>query len=208
MDYNKLLQRLAELDRPTNEACGEMSPMPSPAESTTPPSMTVNLNAQGMDNIEQLMKLMTKVNPDMINPASMTADPHPATMLAPPIEMDGEDDGDLDGDKTEFAPIIAAMGKGAGGIIARGAGAALGSAASSDKESIENYANEPDEEYKDIDYITNKLAGGLNKPKGTYPKVATGDNPMQKITRMEGSELRAYIRSELQQRLAEAKGAK
>jgi hypothetical protein len=29
--------------------------------------MSVNLNAQGMDDIESLMKLMTKVNPDMIN---------------------------------------------------------------------------------------------------------------------------------------------
>jgi hypothetical protein len=98
----------------------------------------------------------------------------------------------------------------AGGLAGRAAGSAATDMISGDDEveSREEYANEPDEEYKDINYITNKLAGGLNKPKGTYPKVATGDNPMQKINQMEGSELRAYIRSELQQRLAEAKGAK
>jgi hypothetical protein len=210
MDYNKLLQRLAELDQPTNEACGEMStpPLPSSAESTTPPSMSVNLNAQGMDNIESLLKLMTKVNPDMAKPASLTTAPSPATMLAPPIEMDGNDDGDLDGDKTEFAPLVAAMGKGAAGVISRGVGGVMGAASDSDVESREEYANEPDEEYKDIDYITNKVAGGMNKPHGTYPKVAGGDNPMQKISHMEGTELRAAIRAELQQRLAEAKGAK
>ena len=93
MDYNKLLRKLAELDQPANEACGEMAPMAPSTPPTAPPSMSVNLNAQGMDNIEQLMKLMTKVNPDMINPAAAAA---PATMLKLPIDMDGEDDGDLD----------------------------------------------------------------------------------------------------------------
>ena len=226
MDYNKLLQRLAELDQPTNEACGEMAPMAAATPPTAPPSMSVNLNAQGMDNIEQLMKLMTKVNPDMINPAPAPVAPDSATMLKLPIDMDGKDDGDLDNDKSEIAPIAAigaglgraaassmgagTMGQAAGGIAGRAAGSAAADMMSSDDEieSREEYANEPDEEYKDIDYMTNKLAGGLNKPKGTYPKVATGDNPMQKINQMEGSELRAYIRSELQQLLAEAKGAK
>jgi hypothetical protein len=242
MDYNRLLQRLAELDQPTTESavseCGEMMPAVPNAPPPAPPSMSVNLNAQGMDNIEQLMKLMTKVNPDMINPAAPPA-PTAAPMLKLPIDMDGKDDGPLDGDKSEVAPL-AAVGAGLGkaaaagaGALARGAGMALGKSAAaaaapaaaasmptdtdSDSNisvdpgsefSHEDYANEPDEEYKDIDYITNKLAGGLNKPKGTYPKVATGDNPMQKINQMEGDELRAAIRSELQQRLAEAKGAK
>ena len=227
MDYNKLLKRLAELDQPTNEACGEMSPMATSTPPTAPPSMSVNLNAQGMDNIEQLMKLMTKVNPDMINPAPAPVAPDSAAMLKLPIDMDGEDDGDLDNDKSEIAPIAAigaglgraaassmgagAMGQAAGGIAGRAAGSAAADMMSSGDDEIESreeYANEPDEDYKDIDYITNKVAGGMNKPKGTYPKVATGDNPMQKINQMEGSELRAYIRSELQQRLAEAKGAK
>lgn len=53
--------------------------------------------------------------------------------------------------------------------------------------------------------MNNQLAGGMNRPKGTYPKVAGADNPMQKT---EGMDLRSQIRAELQQRLAEAKGAK
>jgi hypothetical protein len=77
-----------------------------------------------------------------------------------------------------------------------------------DDKKKEAWANEPDEEEKDIDYMVNKLAGGMNKNHGTYPKVAGGDNPMQRITRMEGQDLRAQIRAELQKRLAEAKGAK
>jgi hypothetical protein len=229
MDFNKLLQRMAELDQPTTttEACGDMMPSTSvpPAENVQPPSMSVNLNAQGMDNIESLMKLMTKVNPDMINKPMPAADP--VSMIMPPVDMDGNDDGDLDGTKSEIAPLAAVgagLGRAAAGSMGAGsvgkavgsmAGSSIGSAAadmmntdSDDVESREEYANEPEEEYKDIDYVTNKVAGGMNKPQGTYPKVAGGDNPMQKISRMEGTELRAAIRAELLQRLAEAKGAK
>jgi hypothetical protein len=45
-----------------------------------------------------------------------------------------------------------------------------------------------------------------HREKGTFPKVAGGDNPMQRVK--EGSDLRAQIRAELLQRLSEAKGAK
>ena len=81
MNFNELMQKMRELDQPVvqAEACGDpmppMSPMSSPMNSkpdTPPPSLSINLNAQGMDNIESIMKLMTKVNPDMINqPPSM-----------------------------------------------------------------------------------------------------------------------------------------
>jgi hypothetical protein len=36
----------------------------------------------------------------------------------------------------------------------------------------------PDPEYKDTQYMTKDLSGGINKIKKTYPKVAGGDNPM------------------------------
>ena len=76
MNFNELMQRMRELDAPAVptaavEACGDPMGMPPPSipnkPDTPPPSMSVNLNAQGMDNIAELMKLMTKVNPDMIN---------------------------------------------------------------------------------------------------------------------------------------------
>ena len=77
-----------------------------------------------------------------------------------------------------------------------------------DEEKKEAWANEPNEEEKDIDYMVNKLAGGMNRSQETYPKVAGGDNPMQKIKQMGESELQAQIRADLRKRLAEAKGAK
>ena len=92
MNFNELMQKMRELDQPTTEACGDspmpmsmpmgMPPMPEKPD-TPPPSMSLNLNAQGMDNIEELMKLMTKVNPDMIN--------QPATSPATTIEIEPMD---------------------------------------------------------------------------------------------------------------------
>ena len=78
------MQRMRELDQPAVEACGDPMGMPAPTipskPDEPPPSMSVNLNAQGMDNIAELMKLMTKVNPDMIN--------QPAPMAMPPISAE------------------------------------------------------------------------------------------------------------------------
>tara|TARA_B100000927_G_scaffold44034_1_gene31394 strand:+ start:1139 stop:1597 length:459 start_codon:yes stop_codon:yes gene_type:complete len=36
----------------------------------------------------------------------------------------------------------------------------------------------PAPSYQDTQYMTKDLAGGINKPKKSYPKVAGGDNPM------------------------------
>ena len=74
------------------------------------------------------------------------------------------------------------------------------------KEKDEAWANEPDEEEKDIDFMTNKMSGGMNRRKGTHPKVAGADNPMQRVK--EGEDLRASIKAELLKALAETKGAK
>jgi len=42
----------------------------------------------------------------------------------------------------------------------------------------EEYANEPDETYSDMDTILNKLAGGLNRPKLQVNPNNPGDNPL------------------------------
>jgi hypothetical protein len=73
-----------------------------------------------------------------------------------------------------------------------------------EKKEWANSLDDSEPEVKDVDYMNNKLAGGMNRPKGTHPKVAGGDNPMQR-PRMD---TRESIRTELLQRLAEAKGAK
>ncbi len=115
------MQRMRELDQPVGEAavdeCGGMmsgmppvSPQIPSKPDEPPPSMSVNLNAQGMDNIAELMKLMTKVNPDMINqPAPMSMPPisaEPSIMsIKPPMPGIG-DLGNLDAGPLKMLPDL------------------------------------------------------------------------------------------------------
>jgi len=280
MDFNQLMARMRELDQPTQvqsqEAtpvgeCGDpimgQSPMgmnnqmpPPPAH----PSMSVNLNAQGMDNIESLMKLMTKVNPDMINQPmapAMSMEPMGMPSLTPPgpsISSIGDlgnlDAGplkmlpDLDKDEPHSEPDADNMGgpsdmdadnmppmgdldsddgddvtKAMGDIDGDGdhdfddheaeKDGPEGKEPEDDEEKKEGFGNavagSPGSDYKDVDYMVNKLAGGMNEPKKSYSgKPYRGDNPMAAGAYESRDALRASIRSELQQRLAEAKGAK
>ena len=260
---------MVELDQPAMEACGDPMGMP-PAPSTpppTPPSMSVNLNAQGMDNIESLMKLMTRVNPDMINQPSPMPMPTPMpaiTSIKPelpplkmlpdfdkeepaelkfggpsginspdksPMDIDGVDmdsdnddmpggemdsdynkDGKLDSHEKDHAsekPLLKTLDRDSDGdhdMDDHNKEKDDDSDDADDEKKKEAYANEPDERERSVDYMNNQLAGGMNRPKATFPKVADGDNPMQRVK--EGGDLRAQIRAELLQRLAEAKGAK
>jgi hypothetical protein len=219
MNFNDLMAKMRELDQPTAEAiqvtdvpveeCGEMPPAPMGMEhkETPPPSMSVNINAQGMDDIGELMKLLTKVNPDMINQKEPTTIPSidmipPAAMSTdrqelPPLKMLPDFDADND-DKAggEHDIEIKAM----GGDEPEG---------EEPKDKEEAFGNAPDgasgPEVKDTEYMINKLAGGMNRPKGQHKhSYQAGDNPMS----MPEGDLRAAIRAELLQRLAEAKGAK
>lgn len=267
MDFNQLMQKMRDLDQPVGEAtvqeCGMDTPMMSNMPSMSAmgntqqpppahPSMSLNLNAQGLDNIESLMKLMTRVNPDMINQKEpLTAIPHAAQidgddgmgMLTPPgpsisgigdlgdldkgplkmlPDLDGDNDDMPGGEKDADSGPAIDIDMDGGDDVSKAQGDLDNDGDhdmddhemekpegddDSKEEKEEGYENEPDEEYKSVDYMNNQLAGGMNGPKGTYPKVAGGDNPMQR-QRNESGDLRAQIRAELLQRLSEAKGAK
>ena len=216
MDFNQLMARMRELDQPTTEAgCGMDAPMAPPMSmppakpDTPPPSMSVNINAQGMENIEDMMKLFQKVNPDMMGPKEpmptlgmepsiMSIKPElPPLKMLPDMDADNDDmpGGEKDSDDMDikFGDMDEPKDKD-------------GDDEEDEEKAKEEYANEPDTDVKDVDYMNNKLAGGMNRPKDTFPKVSDGDNPMKK-NKFESGDLRAQIRAELLQRLAEAKGA-
>lgn len=157
---------MRELDAPVQEAaieeCGEpmgMPGMPSPMgmdhkPDTPPPTMSVNLNAQGLDDIAELMKLMTKVNPDMINQkaeplhgispepsiASIKPEMPPLKML--PLDMEPEDEG-ITG---------AALGGAAGAFLGKSPAAAItGAELGSDAENALRGTNKPEDESKGFD---------------------------------------------------------
>jgi len=59
----------------------------------------------------------------------------------------------------------------------------------------EAYANEPEEKMQSVDDLVNTHSGGLNRQKQTFPKVAGGDNPMQKTTEDLANSLREQYNS-------------
>ena len=185
------------------------SPMDMDKPDTPPPSMSVNLNAQGMDDIAELMKLMTKVNPDMINQPqdgmppmpSMSMEPSitaikpamPSLKMLPDLDADNDDmpikgldqdnDGDHDMDDHDMEK-------------------------KKDKE--EAFGNSLDDSEPETMGIDAAIRNGddLHKQKKSFSgKPYRGDNPMA-AGAYESVDLRAQIRAELQQRLAEAKGAR
>lgn len=242
MDFNQLMAKMRELDAPVAETavqeCGDMMggmPPTSPMAVQTQqppahPSLSVNLNAQGMDNIEQIMKLITKVNPDMINqpaapmdPMSMLTPPGPSITSIkpelPPLKMlpdlDSEPEGDhAEPDADNFGGPSDNDADNKIDVIQKSMGDEDGDG---DKDEEDEEEKEKDEGFgngltghDDVDYKGMDAAvpsgNDLNKPKSTFPKVAGGDNPMQRNESKEA--LRASIRAELLSRLNEAKGAK
>jgi hypothetical protein len=212
MNFQDLYKKIADIDRTTVtesqvDECGAMpSSMPT-SSPTQPMSMTVNLNAQGEADISSLMRLLTKVNPDMMpkGDAPMPSVGPELTIGGPGPKMSSPAD-DIKGDMMKLLPLDKEE-TDVTGLDRDGDGDHDMDDHDMEKkakdEGFQDATTEPDEEYKDVDYMTNKLAGGLNGPKKTYPKVAGGDNPMQKA--QESTDLLSQIRAELQARLAEAK---
>ena len=240
MNFQDLLAKMQEIDTAQSEAapveqsteeCGmPMAPnMPSP-EPKDKASMSININAQG-DAIDDVLKLMTKVNPDMINqpekpempslsimapgmdgPMDGPEMPKPINKLLPDFDGDnddkpgGEKDSmDLPKDHDDDHVMIKALDKDGDKDHDMDDHDMEKDDEEDKKDKEEAYANEPDEDERDIDYITQKVSGGMNRRKGTHPKVAGGDNPMQRVG--EG-DLRAEIKARLQEALEKTKGAK
>ena len=223
MDFQQLLAKMVELDQPTTETiaaptvdeCGPMGMTPPMADQTPPPahpSMSVNLNAQGMDNIESLMKLMTKVNPDMINqpqggmpPMPSLTGPGPSIASIkpelPPLKMLPDLDADNDdmpgGEKDMEIKGLDQDGDGDHDMDDH-------DMEKKDKEeAFGNSLDDSEPETMDMDAAI-RNGDDLHKKKSMHKAAAGGDNAMA----AESTDLRAQIRAELQQRLAEAKGAK
>jgi hypothetical protein len=230
MDFQQLLAKMVELDQPTTEttapivsteACGDPMGMTPPMADQTPPpahpSMSVNLNAQGMDNIESLMKLMTKVNPDMINqpqggmpPMPSLTGPGPSIASIkpelPPLKMlpdfDADNNDTPGGEKDIEIKGLDQDGDGDHDMDDHGM-----EKKKDKEEAFGNSLGDSEPEYMDMDAAIPN-GNDLHKQKKSFSgKPYRGDNPMA-AGAYESVDLRAQIRAELQQRLAEAKGVK
>jgi len=189
MDMKKMLTILSE-SKQVNE-CGDMGQsMPS----TPPVSMSVNLNAQGIDQIKDLLNLMNKAEgalaPGLVGqgPAPMAMPmPEPKPMpMALPIGMDKPEE-PKEPDMKDLIKIASDAGPEKSGEEPAGK-KEMQDVANDVKGLADELKNSPagtgmnEPTYGDLDAAI-PSGDDLHKQKGTYPKVAGGDNPMQ---RMEG----------------------
>ena len=211
MNLNDLLDKLKNIEE---GGCGTPMPMSMPPEPAKPevpePTMNVTINAQGMHNIEDILNLWNKMKDDAAAkmPMSMPASPMPSMSIEPmdkpslpPLKMLPDFDADNDdmpgGEMDDMGP--------GGDEMNVKIDTEKGIMSKDDDEKKEAYANEPDEEDMDVDYVLNKVTGDMNRKQGTYAKVAGGDNPMQKITQEDRVE---SIKKELYNALSAIRGAK
>lgn len=144
------------------EECG-MSPMGG-MPNTPPVSMSVNLNAQGVDNIKELLNLMRTAEAPQGAPMGM---PMPAVGIDMPMavtKIGGDDEG---GEEPDSKPM-------SGGD--RGMAQIRDLISKADKPE-EAYANEPDEKYAGVDAVT-ASGDDMHKQKSMHRATAGGDNPM------------------------------
>jgi len=94
-------------------------------------------------------------------------------------EIPGNDD--VPGDQDVNAGAMGAVAGGVAGAALGGPLGALTGAAAGDSltdDELEEYENEPEEEYSDHHYMTKDLSGGINRRKKSYADAEDGDNPM------------------------------
>ncbi len=178
------------------EECGMSYTPEMHDDNGQPPNMSVNINAQGMDDIADLMALLTKVNPDMQKPempAPMPTSMPPLKMLpdldkeeAAPIDNDEEDDDIMTHLNKELKPFDDEQAK--------------------DKDKEEAFGNSMAGSEPEMGDMDDAIRDGddIHKKKSMHRAAAGGDNAMA----AESQDLRSQIRAELLRRLEEAKGAK
>lgn len=165
-----MIQRMTDLESQEKQALteseqlAECPPMDGPDMSAmdrgNPVSISVNMNASGKEHVEDLLDMMKKaglggaeeVKPDMM-----------------PMRMDMERLRDIV-DPEEDPKMLPKPGdKPMMAMDAEEVDA---------EDELEEYENEPEEEYKDTEYMTKDLAGGLNREKKAYKAAQDGDNAM------------------------------
>lgn len=152
------------------EDCGTTMPDTTPEPDKV--NMNVNISAQGEDGIEQLIKIMAGASA----PQDAPVRPMPSGAA-----FDRDDDMEIEIPAKDQEMDMATMRR----IM-------------SDEESAdveEDWDNAPDEGYRDHEYMTKDLSGGLNREKKSYKAAQDGDNAMAVETLK--AELSARLREKM-----------
>lgn len=183
-----LLQKLTDLENTLDS----MDPTPKEVKQINEAaSMSINMSGDTADDVARLAEIMRgggapdagEMKPDMMPPMGP---PEMGKMrdlvkMAPPMDMDGPPDMP-DMDKGDDKDKDAIMGMGM-----------------EDDVEEAGYDNSPEEDYKDHQYMTKDLSGGINREKKAYVKAQDGDNAMAV------EELQAALRDALMTKMAEGK---
>ena len=215
MNFSDLYKKIATIDGVLKESavveCGDMPSMAN-MPSHQPMTMSINVNAQGEEDISSLMRLLTKVNPDMMPKVDSSPVVSPELSIGGPGPKISSPADDIKGDMMKLLPLDQDDGEDLDGADLDDESVEQGGEdddimthlnkelkpyddqVAKDKETEEGAydANTtPKPEYKGVDAVTHD-GNDLNKSKATFPKVAGGDNPMQKVKEELAAALAAY----------------
>ena len=179
-----LLQKLTDLENTLDSMDGpkEVKQINEAA------SMSINMSGETADDVARLVQIMRDggapdagaMKPDMMPPMGPPdmGKMRDLVKLAPPMDMDGPPDmPDMDKGKDSKDPI-------------------MGMDMEDDVEEA-GYDNSPEEDYKDHQYMTKDLSGGINREKKAYAAAQDGDNAMAV------EELQSALRDALMSKMAE-----
>ena len=168
MDFNKVYGRIRDIDQGKKQQiteskkhlseCGEMmEPYKAPV------SMSVNMNASGVDQIKELMGLINGAQATRMSDAMPM--PSPGMPIgAPAMDLKSSDAVD----PSDILRLAGVMAK-----------PAADEEITDDIEDSYKASTEPDVTVQDTDYMIKDLAGGLNKEKRmSKHSYKQGDNPM------------------------------
>ena len=194
MDLKNLIQKMDNIESTQDLNESVVNEIGYPENPGAPVSMNISLNASGKEHVADLIGMMKHaglgdvegdseasgpMRNDMEKFRSMIDEPHDgkghehfgtAKDIDDPEEP-GQDEvpGDDDSEEGFLGGVAGGIaGAALGGPLGALTGAAAGDSLTDDEATEEGWDNEPEEEYRDHNYMTKDLSGGINreKPKG------------------------------------------
>lgn len=190
-DIRKILESFNRVEEAPMPAVVPQQPQGQPV------SMNVSLNASGKDHVDDLLQLMQNAGLLGAGQVGSAGD----TKLDIDVDSDNQPDialmpeEDVEEGSIKYMHSLQSKGHSIE-EIAKELNMSPEEVERAMSKTEEDFANEPDEEYQDTEFMTRDLSGGLNREKKSYPKVAGGDNPMA---------LETSIKEQLLQALSEKK---
>ena len=201
-----LLQKLADLENTLDSMDATPKEIKQINEAA---SMSINMSGETADDVARLVQIMQQggapdageMKPDMMPPMGPPDMGKMRDLVKdlPPMDMDGPvGPGD---DMNDLKPGIQKEPCDACGKVHLG-NSSCGSHEDVDAEidaevDEAGWANSPDEDYQDHEYMTKDLSGGINREKKAYAAAQDGDNAMAV------EELQAALRDALMTKMAE-----